>query len=53
MARQQAQADKLTLLEADNKSGYFGVNLAKPGHPKPFQARVTRGGKTVSIVTCS
>ena len=48
-ARQQAQAEKLTLLVADNKSGYFGVNLSKPGQPKPYQARVQRGGKTVHL----
>jgi NADH:ubiquinone oxidoreductase subunit D len=48
-ARQQAQAEKLTLLVAENKSGYFGVYLNKPGHPKPYQARVTRGGKEVYL----
>ena len=26
-ARQQAQAERLTLLVADNKAGYFGVKL--------------------------
>jgi hypothetical protein len=41
-ARQQAQAEKLTLLVADNKSGYFNVHLSKPGQPKPYQAQVTR-----------
>eukprot|EP00964_Phaeocystis_antarctica_P004671 scaffold2522_cov59-Phaeocystis_antarctica.AAC.1 len=44
--RQQAQAERLTLLKADNKTGYFGVNL-KPSGPKPYQARVKRGGKLV------
>ena len=29
-ARQQAQAEGLTLRVADNKAGYFGVSL-KPG----------------------
>jgi hypothetical protein len=48
-ARQQAQAEKLTLLLAENKSGYFGVHLAKPGQPKPYQARVTRGGRMVHL----
>ena len=48
-ARQQAQAEKLTLLVADTKTGYFGVSLDKPGQPKPYQARVTRGGKTVYL----
>jgi predicted secreted protein len=48
-ARQQAQADELTLLVAKNKTGYFGVRLDKPGLPKPYQARVTRSGKQVSL----
>ena len=46
---QQAQAEKLTLLAADNKAGYFGVHLAKPGQPKPYRAWVWRGGKTVFL----
>ena len=50
--RQQAQAEGLTLRVADNKTGYFGVNLAtKPGLPKPYQAQVTRGGKQVCLGT--
>jgi hypothetical protein len=49
MVPQQAQAQKLTLLVADNSSGYFCVYLIKPGQPKPFQAKVTRGGKQVSL----
>jgi len=48
-ARQQAQAEKLTLLVAENSTGYFGVHLNKPGQPKPYKARVTRGGKTVQL----
>ena len=48
-ARQQARAEGLTLLKADNKAGYFGVNLDKPGQPKPYQAQVRRGGKTVHL----
>ena len=40
-----SRAEELTLLVADNRTGYFGVNLAKPGCPKPYQARVSRGGK--------
>ena len=35
-ARQQAQAEGLTLRVADNKTGYFGVHLANPGYPKPY-----------------
>ena len=47
-ARQQAQAEELTLLKADNKTGYFGVHLDKRGQAKPYQARVWRGGKDVA-----
>ena len=46
--RQQAQAERLTLLVADNKAGYYGV-CHNPGHPKPFQTRVRRAGKNVSL----
>ena len=48
-ARQQAQAEGLTLLKADSTTGYFGVSLSKPGQPKPYQAKVTRGGKDVHL----
>jgi hypothetical protein len=48
-ARQQAQAEKLTLLVAENKAGYFGVHLIRPGQPKPYQARVKRGGKLLHL----
>ena len=48
-ARQQAQAEGLTLRVAKNKAGYFGVHLNQPGQPKPYQARVTRGGKSVQL----
>ena len=47
--RQQAQAEGLTLLVTVNTTGYFGVSLARPGHPKPYQARVRRGGKLVHL----
>eukprot|EP00964_Phaeocystis_antarctica_P109732 scaffold74166_cov60-Phaeocystis_antarctica.AAC.2 len=47
-ARQQAQAEGLTLRVAESKTGYFGVyRLA--GRPKPYQAQVRRGGKLVSL----
>ena len=38
----------MTLRVADNKTGYFGVKhqLARP---KPYQARVKRGGKEVNL----
>jgi len=48
-AQEQAQAEKLTLLVAENSSGYFGVYLSNPGQPKPYQAKVRRGGKVVSL----
>ena len=47
--RQQAQAEKLVLLLAENKTGYFGVSLNKPGQPKPYLAQVRRGGKKVCL----
>ena len=47
-ARQQAQAEGLTLRVADNKAGYFSVSH-KPGKPKPYRAAVKRGGKTVFL----
>ena len=45
----QAEAEGLTLLVADNKAGYFGVCLARPGKPKPYVAQLRRGGKMVSL----
>ena len=48
-ARRQAQAEGLTLRVADNRTGYFSVNLHNPGSPKPYEARVRRGGKQVSL----
>jgi len=48
-ARQQARAEGLTLLKAQNSTGYFGVYLVHPGQPKPYQAKVRRGGKFVSL----
>ena len=44
----QAEAEGLTLRVADNKTGYFGVHH-KPGQSKPYEARVWRGGKQVSL----
>jgi hypothetical protein len=48
-ARLQAQAEKLTLLVAENQAGYFGVYLIQPGRPKPYQAKLWRGGKNVHL----
>ena len=47
-AAQQAQAERLTLLVADNKAGYFGV-VHQPGRSKPYKAEVWRGGKHVYL----
>ena len=41
---EQADPEGLTLLKANNKTGYFGVHLNNPGQPKPYDARVSRGG---------
>ena len=48
MCRTQAEAEGLTLLEADNKTGYFGV-YHRPGRSKPYQAQVLGGGNKVSL----
>ena len=48
-ARQQAEAERLTLLVADNGTGYFGVSLERRSNSNPYQARVSRGGKQVSL----
>ena len=48
-ARQQAQAERLTLLVASNGTGYFGVCLTNPGYPKPYTVQVRRGGKMVYL----
>ena len=49
-ARQQAQAEGLTLIVADNKTGYFGVRFDKrSGSSKPHQVQVRRGGKSVHL----
>ena len=45
----QAEAEGLTLLKADNTTGYFGVTLTYPDTPKPYQAKVWRGGKDVYL----
>ena len=49
MWRSQAEAEGLTLLEADNKTGYYGRHLTYPDTLKPYQARVNRCGTTVSL----
>ena len=44
-----AKAEGLTLRLSKNKTGYSGVSLCNPGRPKPYQAQVRRGGKTVGL----
>ena len=41
-ARQQAKVEGLKLVAAESKTGFFGVYLAKPGRPKPYEAKVGR-----------
>ena len=48
MWRAQAEAEGLTLLKADNKTGYFGVHH-HPANTKPYEAQVSRGGNMVSL----
>ena len=48
-ALQQAQVEGLTLRAANTTTGYFGVHLHAPGRPKPYLARVWRGGKSVTL----
>ena len=49
MWRSQAEAEGLTLRKANNTAGYFGVNHKNPGQSKPYEARVNRDGKKVSL----
>ena len=44
-----AQVEKLTLRRARNASGYVGVNLDRHRLGKPYQAKVTCGGKSVHL----
>ena len=48
-ARQLAQTEGLMLRVAANTAGYVGVSVDKPGQPKPYKAKVSRGGKPVSL----
>ena len=47
-ALQQVQAKELTLLVKDNSTGYFGV-AHRSDRREPYQAKVTRSGKLVSL----
>ena len=49
VATETLQVKELTLLVADNTTGYFGVYLDNPSKPKPNLVRVTRGGKMVHL----
>ena len=40
----QAQAEGLTLLVAENTTGYFGVYLNNTGQPKPYRCGARLGG---------
>ena len=48
MWRSQAEADGLTLLKADNKTGYFGVRN-QPGESQPYRAQVWRDGTNLHL----
>ena len=49
-ALRQAEAEGLTLAPAKSATGlFFGVLLRWPGTPRPYVARVWRGGKTVHL----
>ena len=48
-ARQLAQTEGLMLRVAANTAGYVGVSVDKPGQPKPYKAKVSRGGKPVIL----
>ena len=39
----------LTQLLTESKSGYFGVSLINTGQPRPYQARVWRGRKILTL----
>ena len=43
------EMEGLTLLVAENLTSYFGVYLNQSCKTRPFQARVRRGGKPVSL----
>ena len=44
-----AQAEGLTLVVADNTTGYFGVRFSKSKKSTPFRAHVRRGGKNAHL----
>ena len=49
-AVRHAEAERLTLVKADNSSGYNGVSYISSGdRAKPYQAQLWRGGKQVHL----
>eukprot|EP00964_Phaeocystis_antarctica_P041869 scaffold23973_cov45-Phaeocystis_antarctica.AAC.2 len=48
-ARQQAQAEGLTLLRADNTTGYLGVRHECKSKTNPYRTQVWRGGKKLYL----
>ena len=50
-AKQQAQAEGLTLRVAKSKTGYYGVPFDQRAKTKPYPAQVWRGGKQVTLGT--
>ena len=48
LSQAEGEAEGLTLLKAENKTGYFGVSQM-PGRSKPYQAQVPRGNKLVHL----
>ena len=48
-AEAQAEAEGLTLARADSQTGFVGVSINNSSNVKPFEARVRRNGKSVSL----
>ena len=52
-ALQQAQAEGRTLIKAESKTetnmGYYGVRFEHSSKTRPYEARVLRGGKSVTL----
>ena len=48
-AEAQAEAEGLTLVRSDNQTGYLGVYVNTSNKVKPFEARVRRDGKRISL----
>ena len=48
-AEQQAAAEGLVLQRADSQTGFVGVSINNSSNVKPFEARVRRNGRSVSL----